>query len=98
MWKEAQVPVSVLECFDSSSENSKENKQTKKVQTSTFFRYYHKKDAMEMQTIPCHHVVATCLFPKGVMIRTTQIVGSFIVLNGLINILKNVDVLKVGAM
>lgn len=28
--------------------------------------------------------VATCLMPKGVAIRTTQIVGSFIVLNGLI--------------
>ncbi|KAF0700258.1 Aste57867_9213 [Aphanomyces stellatus] len=42
-------------------------------------------------------VVATLLafvFPKGLTIRTTQIVGSFIILNGTINSLKDVDVMN----
>jgi hypothetical protein len=30
----------------------------------------------------------SCLFPKGVIIRTTQIVGSYIILNGIINALQ----------
>jgi len=34
--------------------------------------------------------VMTVLFPKGLTIRTSQIVGTFIILNGIINALKNV--------
>lgn len=33
--------------------------------------------------------LVSCLFPKGVTIRTTQIVGSYIILNGIINFLQN---------
>ncbi|KAI9910818.1 hypothetical protein PsorP6_010481 [Peronosclerospora sorghi] len=32
------------------------------------------------------------LFPKGLTVRTSQIVGSFIILNGTINLLKEVDI------
>lgn len=35
--------------------------------------------------------VAATLFPRGLMIRTTQIVGSFIILNGTINYLTNLE-------
>jgi len=42
--------------------------------------------------------VTACVFPKGVTIRTAQIVGSFMVLNGMINLLKNIDFLKIGAV
>ncbi|RLN27386.1 hypothetical protein BBJ28_00025288, partial [Nothophytophthora sp. Chile5] len=40
------------------------------------------------------YMVATALavlFPKGLTVRTSQIVGSFIILNGTINSLKEVD-------
>ncbi|RHY28457.1 hypothetical protein DYB32_005966 [Aphanomyces invadans] len=43
-------------------------------------------------------LVATTLafvFPKGLSIRTTQIVGSFIILNGTINSLKDLDVYNI---
>lgn len=44
---------------------------------------------------PTKHVqfsqVLTCIAPIGVFVRTSQIVGSFIVLNGIINFLKNSD-------
>jgi len=32
--------------------------------------------------------ILSCIFPKGVIIRTTQIVGSYIILNGIINALQ----------
>lgn len=35
------------------------------------------------------------LFPRGLTIRTTQIVGSFIILNGTINSLKDIDITSV---
>lgn len=39
--------------------------------------------------------VLAVLFPRGLTIRTTQIVGSFIILNGTINSLKDIDVASV---
>jgi hypothetical protein len=32
------------------------------------------------------------VFPRACLIRTTQIVGSFVILNGMINMLKNVEI------
>ncbi|RHY88358.1 hypothetical protein DYB37_009775 [Aphanomyces astaci] len=48
-----------------------------------------------IQSPQARRVLATALafvFPKGLTIRTTQIVGSFIILNGTINSLKDFDV------
>jgi len=44
---------------------------------------------------PAHRNAATyalaCIFPKGLVVRTAQIAGSFIILNGFINLLKDFD-------
>eukprot|EP01094_Clydonella_sp_ATCC50884_P011471 TRINITY_DN2125_c0_g1_i2.p1 TRINITY_DN2125_c0_g1~~TRINITY_DN2125_c0_g1_i2.p1 ORF type:complete len:444 (+),score=137.11 TRINITY_DN2125_c0_g1_i2:89-1420(+) len=37
------------------------------------------------------NVVAACIFPKGCLVRTMQIVGSFALLNGTINILQKAE-------
>ncbi|KAG9408070.1 hypothetical protein AC1031_021305 [Aphanomyces cochlioides] len=50
-----------------------------------------------IQSPQARRIVATALafvFPKGLTIRTTQIVGSFIILNGTINSLKDFDVMN----
>lgn len=46
---------------------------------------------------PAAATALALLFPRGLTVRTTQIVGSFIILNGTINSLKGVDVDSVQA-
>ena len=46
--------------------------------------------------VPAHQTaqaakLISVVAPNGLLIRTTQIMGSFMILNGLINVLKNVD-------
>ena len=38
--------------------------------------------------LPLYSTMIACLFPRGCILRTTQIVGSFILLNGTINLLQ----------
>lgn len=37
---------------------------------------------------PVMNVAVACLFPRGCIVRTTQIIGSFILLNGAIHLLQ----------
>lgn len=46
--------------------------------------------------VPAVRVTLACLFPRGVMIRTTQIVGSFVILNGTIQYLNTIDDRRLG--
>lgn len=46
--------------------------------------------------LPATRIIFACLFPRGVIIRTIQIVGSFAILNGTIQYLNNIDDRRLG--
>ena len=72
------------------------------------YRYFVQQSVPPFVHDTCRHwspqaksvveTMAATLFPRGLILRTTQIVGSFVILNGTINYLQNVEMQKLHSM